>query len=165
MTTKRNTMNKAICTRTDDVPGKLASHAQWLKTHGRQGTVADFSRRILPCEDFVGVDLRGANFSHSNLAGADFTGAHLNDASFYEACLYGADFTDANLTDAVFENAFLRCADFTGADLRGASATVRTSALGKTVTRSVLGANFTGAHLSDQFEQLANALKAAAGEL
>ena len=148
----------------DELTRRLERHALWLKTHGRQGDRADFTKVGVPCEDFTGVDLRGALFRHANLAGARFTGARLDDVDFFGTCLYNADFTDASLVRADFCEAFSRCANFTGADLTDAQATIRMSSHEKTSTYSVRGATFTGARLSDEFKRLADALEVAADE-
>lgn len=96
----------------DELAGRLASHALWLKTDGGEGERADLTHAWLPEVSLVNADLRRAKLGHANLLNADLTGADFRDADLRGATLSpvkglqvqqlaGADLTDASLEPEV----------------------------------------------------------------
>jgi hypothetical protein len=77
----------------------LAEHETFVRTRGKEGTLADLSR----------ADLRAFDLSHRNLAQAN-----LEKSNLIEAHLEGTDLTSANLNGAHLCNAFMRDAVLKG---------------------------------------------------
>jgi uncharacterized protein YjbI with pentapeptide repeats len=105
---------------------KLASHAEWVESHGRTGQRADLSRAELEASDLISVNLRLADMHDANLRASDLLLADLRDACLVradleEACLVGANLEGANLEGASLETAMgLVPRQFAGANLRDA---------------------------------------------
>jgi len=110
---------------------KLASHREWVESHGVTGQRADLSCAKLEGVDLISVSLRLADLHDANLRAADLLLADLRDA-----CLVRADLEDACLVGANLE----------GANLEGASLE---TAMGL-VPRQVAGANLRDAVLAPQ---------------
>jgi uncharacterized protein YjbI with pentapeptide repeats len=105
---------------------KLASHAEWVESHGRMGQRADLSGAELEASDLISVNLRLADLHDANLRASDLLLADLRDACLVradmeEACLVGANLEGANLEGASLETAMgLVPRQFAGANLRDA---------------------------------------------
>jgi uncharacterized protein YjbI with pentapeptide repeats len=105
---------------------KLASHAEWVESHGRTGKRADLSGAELEASDLISVNLRLADMHDANLRASDLLLADLRDACLVradleEACLVGANLEGANLEGASLETAMgLVPRQFAGANLRDA---------------------------------------------
>lgn len=106
---------------------KLASHKEWVDSHGRTGNKADFAGADLEGTELIGVNFRFADFHDANLKAADLLLADLRDAclvraDLQDACLVGANLEGANLEDASLETAMgLLPRQIAGANLRDAS--------------------------------------------
>ncbi|TAL47423.1 pentapeptide repeat-containing protein [archaeon] len=84
----------------------------------------DFSNTIARSQNFINLDLRGANFSHSDLSHSSFNGCDLQGADFSNSNLSWTDFTLADMKNAKFSNSnisysVLNDATVDGADFRG----------------------------------------------
>lgn len=93
----------------------LANHAEWHKSEGTKGQIAQL----------WGADLRKAHLCDANLSHADLRGANLLLADLYKADLCGADLSGAdlretNLLKANLSGANLRLANLRRAKLGGA---------------------------------------------
>jgi len=105
---------------------KLASHREWVESHGRSGNRADLAESDLETADLISVNLRLADLHDTNLRGADMLLADLRDACLVradleESCLVGANLEGANLEGATLETAMgLVPRQFAGANLRDA---------------------------------------------
>jgi uncharacterized protein YjbI with pentapeptide repeats len=88
----------------------LASHKEWLDSHGETGKKADLRKAKLEGTELIGVSLRHADLQDANLKAADLLLADLRDASLVranllETCLVGANLEGANLEGASLESA------------------------------------------------------------
>ncbi len=105
---------------------KLASHREWVESHGRTGNRADLSGTDLEAGDLISVNLRFADLHDANLRAADMLLADLRDACLVradleESCLVGANLEGANLEGATLETAMgLVPRQLAGANLRDA---------------------------------------------
>jgi uncharacterized protein YjbI with pentapeptide repeats len=105
---------------------KLASHREWVESHGLTGQRADLSGAQLEASDLISVNLRLADLHDANLRASDLLLADLRDACLVradmeEACLVGANLEGANLEGASLETAMgLVPRQFAGANLRDA---------------------------------------------
>jgi len=105
---------------------KLASHREWVESHGLAGTRADLSGAELEAADLISVNLRMADLHDANLRAADMLLADLRDACLVradleESCLVGANLEAANLEGATLETAMgLVPRQLAGANLRDA---------------------------------------------
>lgn len=105
---------------------KLASHREWVESHGLTGQRADLSGAELEASDLISVNLRLADLHDANLRASDMLLADLRDACLMradmeEACLVGANLEGANLEGASLETAMgLVPRQFAGANLRDA---------------------------------------------
>jgi len=105
---------------------KLASHREWVESHGMTGQRADLSAAELEASDLISVNLRLADLHDANLRASDLLLADLRDACLVradleEACLVGANLEGANLEGASLETAMgLVPRQFAGANLRDA---------------------------------------------
>jgi uncharacterized protein YjbI with pentapeptide repeats len=105
---------------------KLASHIEWLESHGRNGLRADLSDADLEGQELIGVQLKWADLHDANLRAADLLLADLRDATLIRAdledsCLVGANLEAANLEGATLETAMgLVPRQIAGANLRDA---------------------------------------------
>jgi uncharacterized protein YjbI with pentapeptide repeats len=105
---------------------KLASHRDWVESHGMSGQRADLSGAELEASDLISVNLRLADLHDANLRASDLLLADLRDACLVradleEACLVGANLEGANLEGASLETAMgLVPRQFAGANLRDA---------------------------------------------
>ena len=105
---------------------KLASHREWIESHGRTGNRADLSGAELEGADLISVNLRLADLHDGNLRAADMLLADLRDACLVradleESCLVGANLEGANLEGATLETAMgLVPRQLAGANLRDA---------------------------------------------
>ncbi len=89
---------------------KLASHREWVESHGRAGQRADLAGAELEAVDLISVNLRLADLHDANLRAADMLLADLRDACLVradleESCLVGANLEGANLEGATLETA------------------------------------------------------------
>ena len=89
---------------------KLASHREWVESHGRAGQRADLAGAELEAVDLISVNLRHADLHDANLRAADLLLADLRDACLVrvdleESCLVGANLEGANLEGATLETA------------------------------------------------------------
>ena len=89
---------------------KLASHREWVDSHGRAGQRADLGGAELEAVDLISVNLRLADLHDANLRAADLLLADLRDACLVradleESCLVGANLEGANLEGATLETA------------------------------------------------------------
>jgi uncharacterized protein YjbI with pentapeptide repeats len=106
---------------------KLASHKEWVDSHGLSGKKGDFAGADLEGTELIGVNFRFADFADANLKAADLLLADLRDAclvraDLQDACLVGANLEGANLEDASLETAMgLVPRQIAGANLRDAS--------------------------------------------
>lgn len=106
---------------------KLASHKEWVDSHGATGKKGDFAGADLEGTELIGVNFRFADFHDANLRAADLLLADLRDAclvraDLQDACLVGANLEGANLEDASLETALgLVPRQIAGANLRDAS--------------------------------------------
>jgi uncharacterized protein YjbI with pentapeptide repeats len=106
---------------------KLASHKEWVDSHGLRGKKGDFAGADLEGTELIGVNFRFADFHDANLKAADLLLADLRDAclvraDLQDACLVGANLEGANLEDASLETALgLVPRQIAGANLRDAS--------------------------------------------
>jgi uncharacterized protein YjbI with pentapeptide repeats len=106
---------------------KLASHLEWVESHGAIGKRADLSGVELEGSDLISVNLRFADLHDANLKSADLLLADLRDACLVradldEACLVGANLEGANLEGASLETAMgLVPRQLAGANLRDAT--------------------------------------------
>jgi uncharacterized protein YjbI with pentapeptide repeats len=106
---------------------KLASHKEWVDSHGVTGNKGDFAGADLEGTELIGVNFRFADFHDANLKAADLLLADLRDAclvraDLQDACLVGANLEGANLEDASLETAMgLLPRQIAGANLRDAS--------------------------------------------
>ena len=106
---------------------KLASHKEWVDSHGSSGKKADFAGADLEGTELIGVNFRFADFHDAKLKAADLLLADLRDAclvraDLQDACLVGANLEGANLEDASLETAMgLVPRQIAGANLRDAS--------------------------------------------
>jgi uncharacterized protein YjbI with pentapeptide repeats len=106
---------------------KLASHKEWVDSHGSSGNKGDFAGADLEGTELIGVNFRFADFHDANLKAADLLLADLRDAclvraDLQDACLVGANLEGANLEDASLETAMgLLPRQVAGANLRDAS--------------------------------------------
>jgi uncharacterized protein YjbI with pentapeptide repeats len=105
---------------------KLASHREWVESHGMTGQRADLSTAELEASDLISVNLRLADLHDANLRASDLLLADLRDACLVradleESCLVGANLEGANLEGASLETAMgLVPRQFAGANLRDA---------------------------------------------
>lgn len=105
---------------------KLASHGEWVESHGKTGQRADLSGAELEASDLISVNLRLADLHDANLRASDMLLADLRDACLVradleESCLVGANLEGANLEGASLETAMgLVPRQFAGANLRDA---------------------------------------------
>jgi uncharacterized protein YjbI with pentapeptide repeats len=105
---------------------KLASHREWVESHGSTGHRADLSGTDLEAADLISVNLRLADLHDVNLRAADMLLADLRDACLVradleESCLVGANLEGANLEGATLETAMgLVPRQLAGANLRDA---------------------------------------------
>jgi uncharacterized protein YjbI with pentapeptide repeats len=105
---------------------KLASHREWVESHGLTGQRADLSAAELEASDLISVNLRLADLHDTNLRASDLLLADLRDACLVradleEACLVGANLEGANLEGASLETAMgLVPRQLAGANLRDA---------------------------------------------
>ncbi|MGH9737853.1 MAG: pentapeptide repeat-containing protein [Candidatus Acidiferrales bacterium] len=105
---------------------KLASHLEWLDSHGKNGLRADLSDAELEGQELIGVKLKFADLHDANLRAADLLLADLRDANLVRAdledsCLVGANLEAANLEGASLETAMgLVPRQIAGANLRDA---------------------------------------------
>ncbi len=105
---------------------KLASHLEWLDSHGKSGIRADLADANLEGQELIGVKLKFADLHDANLRAADLLLADLRDASLVRAdmedsCLVGANLEAANLEGASLETAMgLVPRQIAGANLRDA---------------------------------------------
>jgi uncharacterized protein YjbI with pentapeptide repeats len=105
---------------------KLASHKEWVESHGSTGQKADLAAAELEATEMIGVNLRFADLHDANLRSADLLLADLRDACMVradleDACLVGANLEGANLEGASLETAMgLVPRQFAGANLRDA---------------------------------------------
>jgi uncharacterized protein YjbI with pentapeptide repeats len=105
---------------------KLASHGEWVESHGQTGQRADLSGAELEAADLISVNLRLADLHDANLRASDMLLADLRDACLVradleESCLVGANLEAANLEGASLETAMgLVPRQFAGANLRDA---------------------------------------------
>lgn len=105
---------------------KLASHHEWVESHGLTGKRADLSGAELEAMDLISVNLRLADLHDANLKAADLLLADLRDACLVradleESCLVGANLEGANLEGASLETAMgLVPRQIAGANLRDA---------------------------------------------
>lgn len=105
---------------------KLASHREWVESHGRSGNRADLSGSELEAADLISVNLRMADLHDANMRAADMLLADLRDACLVradleESCLVGANLEGANLEGATLETAMgLVPRQLAGANLRDA---------------------------------------------
>ncbi|HVB88435.1 MAG TPA: pentapeptide repeat-containing protein [Candidatus Dormibacteraeota bacterium] len=105
---------------------KLASHLEWLDSHGKNGLRADLSDADLEGQELIGVKLKLADLHDANLRAADLLLADLREATLMRAdmedtCLVGANLEGANLEGASFETAMgLVPRQIAGANLRDA---------------------------------------------
>jgi uncharacterized protein YjbI with pentapeptide repeats len=105
---------------------KLASHREWVESHGAAGQRADLAGVELEASDLISVNLRLADLHDANLRASDLLLADLRDACLVradleEACLVGANLEGANLEGASLETAMgLVPRQFSGANLRDA---------------------------------------------
>jgi uncharacterized protein YjbI with pentapeptide repeats len=105
---------------------KLASHGEWVESHGQTGQRADLSGAELEASDLISVNLRLADLHDANLRASDMLLADLRDACLVradleESCLVGANLEGANLEGASLETAMgLVPRQFAGANLRDA---------------------------------------------
>jgi uncharacterized protein YjbI with pentapeptide repeats len=108
------------------IDDKLASHREWVESHGRAGHRADLSGSELEAADLISVNLRLADLHDTNLRAADMLLADLRDACLVradleESCLVGANLEGANLEGATLETAMgLVPRQLAGANLRDA---------------------------------------------
>jgi len=105
---------------------KLASHLEWLDSHGQNGLRADLSDADLEGQELIGVKLKLADLHDANLRAADLLLADLRDSTLMRAdmedsCLVGANLEGANLEGASLETAMgLVSRQIAGANLRDA---------------------------------------------
>lgn len=105
---------------------KLASHREWVESHGHNGNRADLSGSDLEAADLISVNLHLADLHDANLRAADMLLADLRDACLVradleESCLVGANLEGANLEGATLETAMgLVPRQLAGANLRDA---------------------------------------------
>ena len=105
---------------------KLASHREWVESHGKTGQRADLSNAQLEATELISVNLRLADLHDANLRATDLLLADLRDACMVradleEACVVGANLEGANLEGASLETAMgLVPRQFAGANLRDA---------------------------------------------
>ncbi len=105
---------------------KLASHREWVESHGISGKRADLSGAELEATELISVNLRLADLHDANLRAADLLLADLRDACLVradleESCLVGANLEGANLEGASLETAMgLVPRQLAGANLRDA---------------------------------------------
>lgn len=105
---------------------KLASHLEWLDSHGRNGLRANLSDADLEGQELIGVKLKLADLHDANLRAADLLLADLREAALMRAdmedtCLVGANLEGANLEGASLETAMgLVPRQIAGANLRDA---------------------------------------------
>jgi uncharacterized protein YjbI with pentapeptide repeats len=105
---------------------KLASHKEWVESHGATGKKADLAAAELEATEMIGVNLRFADLHDANLRSADLLLADLRDACMVradmeDACLVGANLEGANLEGASLETAMgLVPRQLAGANLRDA---------------------------------------------
>jgi uncharacterized protein YjbI with pentapeptide repeats len=105
---------------------KLASHKEWIDSHGLSGKRADLAGANLEAADLISVSLRLADLHDANLRAADLLLADLRDACLVradleDACLVGANLEAANLEGASLETAMgLVSRQIAGANLRDA---------------------------------------------
>lgn len=105
---------------------KLASHLEWLDSHGQNGLRADLSDADLEGQELIGVKLKLADLHDANLRAADLLLADLRDSTLMRAdmedsCLVGANLEGANLEGASLETAMgLVGRQIAGANLRDA---------------------------------------------
>lgn len=106
---------------------RLASHKEWVDSHGATGNKGDFAGADFEGTELIGVNFRFADFHDANLKAADLLLADLRDAclvraDLQDACLVGANLEGANLEDASLETAMgLLPRQIAGANLRDAS--------------------------------------------
>lgn len=105
---------------------KLASHREWVESHGKTGQRADLSNAQMEATELISVNLRMADLHDANLRATDLLLADLRDACMVradleEACVVGANLEGANLEGASLETAMgLVPRQFAGANLRDA---------------------------------------------
>ena len=100
-------------------------------------------------EDYVSLDLHGADLRGANLLWADLRGATLSAADLRGTDLSGIDLTYANLRNANLSGASLFDADLSGSDLSGANLLEADLREGNLSETNLTGTNFSGADLSD----------------
>ena len=60
----------------------LGSHAKWVKTNGKEGRRAIFSKNDMSNQNLSGVNLSAADFSLANMKGADLSKSECLMADF-----------------------------------------------------------------------------------
>ena len=88
----------------------LATHKEWLDSHGTVGGKADLRNVQFEDRELIGVNLRYADLQDANLKSADLLLADLRDAclvraNLQECCLVGVNLEGANLEGASLESA------------------------------------------------------------
>ncbi|MGA2224185.1 MAG: pentapeptide repeat-containing protein, partial [Syntrophobacteraceae bacterium] len=96
----------------EDLKNILDEHKKWVKSEGKEGSIANLTGAKLN-----DADLSKACLIQGNLSWADLTGANLSRAELWAANLSGADLTGADLSRADLTRAYLTKANLTGADL------------------------------------------------
>lgn len=125
--------------RADMLKTKLAAHAQWVGSDGKEGEAAVLDGedlRVLPDQfkdrslvgitargvlgvglDFSGCQLQGAKFDGADLRGANFAGSELSGASFHGAKLGHTRFDQARLCTLHLRNGETVSPNFLGAEV------------------------------------------------
>ena len=67
----------------------LGSHAKWVKTNGKEGSRAIFSKNDMNYQILSGVNLSSADFSLANMKGADLSKSECLMADFFTAIYAG----------------------------------------------------------------------------
>jgi hypothetical protein len=98
-------------------------------------------------ENFVLLEIEGADLREANLRGADLRGANLRGANLREANLRGANLREANLREANLRGADLRGANLREANLRGADLEGANLEGANLEGANLEGANLEGANL------------------
>jgi uncharacterized protein YjbI with pentapeptide repeats len=104
----------------------IAQHQEWLKTKGKSGKRADFTRysgheywtfdnrRIIigsPLINLDGKKLRNLDLSEAILSGMSLRNVDLSGTNLFKADLRGVKLTNSNLSDALLQDAKLYGAD------------------------------------------------------
>jgi len=96
-----------VMERMDEVMVRQAvrDHEEWLKTKGKSGRRADFSKKLLIKADLINSNLEYANFDDATLINCIFSGAKINEASFKNARIIDCSFIEVFAKNANFTNA------------------------------------------------------------